>query len=339
MALLHFDVKSVSRGKGSSAVQRAAYVSREKLRDERRGRTFDHRARGGLEHSEILKPGAATAAPAWSADRAALWNRAEQAEPRRNARVAREYVLGLPHELSAEARLDLARTFAQRISDRYGTAVDLAVHRAPPGGDERNHHAHVLSSTRVMTGEGFGAKSNAELNDTMRRSRGLPTAREEIRQLRHEWAALVNERLQAAELAVRVDARSYWEQGTSQLPKPHLPRGAIYAERAGQHSPVADALRARHAAEQALMTRYAAERAVALAPARGATEGVIDGPATRPTSPAAEAPARSVDDIARRARERWLAMREQNAGVAAGGEKAPGRGRERGRELGVELEL
>jgi hypothetical protein len=272
----------------------------------------------------------------WRSDRATVWNRAEAAEPRRNARVAREYVIGLPHELSAEDRLDLARTFAQRISDRYGTVVDLAVHRAPPGGDARNHHAHVLSSTRVLTEDGLGAKSAAELNDETRRSRGIPTAREEIRQLRHEWAALVNERLQAAELSIRVDARSLWEQGSARLPQPHIPREAIYRERSGERSALADALRSRHAEQQALQTQYAAQVARPGVPdptpigvdATAVTRAV---PASAPPYPS-EAPPLSADETRRRSVERWLAMQEQGTGACV----QPATGREPGEERSIQ---
>ena len=42
-----------------------------------------------------------------------------------NARVAREYLVVLPVELTPAQRLDLARGFSQELSDRYRFAVDL----------------------------------------------------------------------------------------------------------------------------------------------------------------------------------------------------------------------
>ncbi|PMY01019.1 hypothetical protein C1Y22_36800, partial [Pseudomonas sp. MPR-R2A5] len=81
----------------------------------------------GLLYSEILThPGAQGAD--WARDRATLWNHAEAVERNWNARVAREYTIALPHELGSDARILLARGFAQSLADRYRTAVDLAVH-------------------------------------------------------------------------------------------------------------------------------------------------------------------------------------------------------------------
>src|SRR3546814_17337894 len=50
---------------------------------------------------------------------------------------------------------DLA--FAEDIRDRYGVAVDAAIHAPHDYGDDRNHHAHVMTTTRVVDAEGLGA--------------------------------------------------------------------------------------------------------------------------------------------------------------------------------------
>ena len=95
-------------------------------------------------------------APAWANDRAALWNAAEQAETRKNSTVAREYEIALPAELSAEARRELALGLAREISERHGVAVDVAIHAPGREGDQRNHHAHLLTTTRRIGPEGLG---------------------------------------------------------------------------------------------------------------------------------------------------------------------------------------
>ncbi len=77
------------------------------------------------------------------ADRSTLWNAAEFAEKRKDARVAREFEVALPHELSAEERLEAAREMAQELADRYGAAVDFAIHAPHEASDVRNHHAHI----------------------------------------------------------------------------------------------------------------------------------------------------------------------------------------------------
>ncbi len=340
VAICQFQVKSVSRGQGSSVVQRSAYVSRSSVRDEQQGRTHDYRARGGLVHSEILLPGhVAGAADGWARDRTTLWNRAEAAERRANARVGREYVVALPHELGADQRLELARSFARAVGERYGTAVELAVHSAPPGGDVRNHHAHVLASTRELTATGFGAKSAAELNDSTRRARGLPSAREELRQLRHGWAALANERLEAAGRSERIDARSLWEQGSSRVPQPNLPRAAVYAERCGQHSPVAEELRARHALEQRRMDECAAEYARVRVASGARPERVVERSTPEPAMRREAMDATpDVDAVRRRSIERWLAYRaDPGRAQALNGGAARAAERSLDRDAGFEL--
>jgi hypothetical protein len=209
MAIMFLNVRSVSRSRGGNAVAKAAYVARERIADARTGKVYDYRRVPGLEHAEILLPETTAGFGAdWARDRAALWNRAESSEPRANARVAREYTVALPHELPREARHALAKEFAQRIADRYGTAVDLALHGPTARGDTRNYHAHILATTRELTADGLGAKATIELNTHRRRARDLQHVAYEFRELRRNWAELANDRLREAHLDVRLEPRS-----------------------------------------------------------------------------------------------------------------------------------
>jgi MobA/MobL family len=209
MAIMFLSVTSVSRGRGGSAVAKAAYVARERLHDARTGTTRDYRRVPGLEHAEIMLPaGGAAGGAEWARDRATLWNSAESAERNRNARVAREYTVALPHELTREARLGLAREFAQNVADRYGTAVDLAVHGPTARGDPRNHHAHILATTRELTADGLGRKATIELGTRERRALGLQHIAHEFRALRAQWAELANKRLREAHVEARLEPRS-----------------------------------------------------------------------------------------------------------------------------------
>jgi len=334
MALMHFQVKSVSRSNGSNAVARAAYISREKLRDELIRQTFDFRARGGLDHAEILVPSdASTWTRAWAADRANVWNTAEAHETRVNSRVAQEYVVALPHELTGPARLTLARDFAQSLADRYHVVADLAVHQPPPDNDPRNHHAHILTTTREVTATGLGPKATFAYNDDRRRFYELPSNAEEIRLLRHEWADRVNAQLREANLSITVDARSYWEQGIAKAPRRHLSSAVMRLERAG----IATDARARALREQAElqghMTAHAekqareAERGIAAAAAQGPPPGGGPPPVARPLT---------LEERDARALERWLAYREA---LAAGREPEKGRELVRARDLGAEFEI
>jgi len=84
-AQFYMATRSVRRGAGESAVAAAAYQSGEKLYDARTGEAQDYRRRYGVVASGITLP--QTGGPAWT--REELWNAAEAAERRRDARVAR----------------------------------------------------------------------------------------------------------------------------------------------------------------------------------------------------------------------------------------------------------
>ena len=108
MAIYHLSVKPVSRGVGRSATAAAAYRSASQVADRTTGQVFDYTRKSGVEHAEIVLPTEAAKRDInWPREREQLWNVAEEAEKRKDARVAREYEVALPHELSA-ARADRA---------------------------------------------------------------------------------------------------------------------------------------------------------------------------------------------------------------------------------------
>ena len=91
----HLSVKTVSRSAGRSATAAAAYRAGVEITDERTGEIHDYTRKGGVVSADLLLP---ADAPEWAADRAALWNAAEQAEKRKNSTVAREFEIALPAE-------------------------------------------------------------------------------------------------------------------------------------------------------------------------------------------------------------------------------------------------
>ncbi|WP_162129817.1 MobA/MobL family protein, partial [Sinorhizobium fredii] len=100
MAINHLSAKPISRSSGRSAVASAAYRCAVRLTNERDGLVHDFTRKEGVEHTEIVLPEGVSAD--WALDRSTLWNAAEFAENRKDARVAREFEIALPHELSAE---------------------------------------------------------------------------------------------------------------------------------------------------------------------------------------------------------------------------------------------
>jgi ATP-dependent exoDNAse (exonuclease V) alpha subunit len=317
MAIYFLNMKTFGRAGGSSAASAAAYRAGERIHDERTGKTYDHSQRQDVMHKEIVLPSQfADEEVAWARDRASLWNAAEGAETRKNARVAREYLVALPVELSPPQRLDLVRGFSRELADRYGFAVDFAIHapRDYPGSDPRNFHAHLLSTTREVRVEGLGAKTTLDMSDTNRRQLGLKPAINELLHVRERWATVTNEALQEARIATRVDHRSLDAQGIDREPQPHIPRAAFEMERHGYRSEVAERIRAEHQARVQARLERAGGREVPIRTESGVTEpAVAQRAAAEPAASVPPAPPQSIEDIQRAARENWLRLRQSQS--------------------------
>jgi|TARA_R110000744_G_scaffold377735_1_gene493044 hypothetical protein len=206
MASYHLSVKTIKRSAGRSATAAAAYRVGERIECQREGRVHDYTRKQGIEETFILTP---KDAPDWAQDRSRLWNEAEASETRRNSVTAREWELALPSEISAEDRSQITRDFAQELVSRYGVAVDVAIHAPHREGDQRNHHAHVLTSTRKLEAGGFTAKTR--VLDSAK------TGGVEIEQMRGLWAELQNRALERVGEVERVDHRSLEKQRETAL--------------------------------------------------------------------------------------------------------------------------
>ena len=293
MAVYFLNIKTFGRSGGSSAAGASAYRAGERIRDERTGKVYDHSDRQDVLYKEILLPGKFAGDDMdWACDRSNLWNAAERAETRSNARVAREYLVALPVELSQGQRIALVRGFSQELSDRYGFALDLAIHapRDFPGSDPRNFHAHLLATTREAMLSGLGAKTTLEMSDDHRRGRGLEPAIHELLHVRARWATVTNQALELAHVAARIDYRSLAAQGVDREPRPQIPRAAFEMERHGYRSVLAERMREEYRARlQSRLERAAVPQTAAAAPT---------------------AAVQSLEDIRRQAREDWLRLRQ-----------------------------
>jgi len=220
LAIYHLSTKPVSRSSGRSAVASAAYRCAVLLTNHRDGLVHDFTRKEGVEHKEIVLPEGVFAN--WALDRSALWNAAEFAEKRRDARVAREFEIALPHELSPEGRLKAARAFAQDLANRYGAAVDFAIHSPGEHGDIRNHHAHVLMTTRQLGKTRLGEKTYLEHKNARLLANGMATTDMQLRDIRQAWEGIANRQLQREGLDVRIDHRSHMERGLELSPTEHM---------------------------------------------------------------------------------------------------------------------
>jgi hypothetical protein len=229
-------VNSVSRGEGRSATAAAAYRACCAIDCEREGRTHDYNRKRGLEHAEIVLP---PGAPAWAAERSALWNAAELRERngkrgknagafKADAATAREFFFSFPAELSAAGRLRAARAIALHLVQAHGVAADLAIHQPGKEGDERNFHCHMLTTTRRLGADGLGEKTRewAELKSGAKLAKAL----------RAFIAATLNAELKAEGQAdaVFVEHRSFKERGSSQKPQQHQGPGKTHEVRKRQ---------------------------------------------------------------------------------------------------------
>ena len=225
MAIFHLSAQVIGRSSGRSSTAAAAYRAAARIVDERTGEIHDFTHKQGVRESFILAP--ALAAP-WMHDRSQLWNGVERVEKRKDAQLAREIEVSLPHELSHEQRRRLLFEFVNDEFISQGMIADVAMHRPGQQGDRRNEHAHIMLTMRRTEGGDFGQKAREWNNSEL------------IEKWRASWAKRVNEALADHEVSARVDHRSFVRQalavghdvGLSPLPSLHLgPKAAALEKR------------------------------------------------------------------------------------------------------------
>jgi hypothetical protein len=223
MAQFRLEVQAIKRADGRSAVAAAAYRAATRLHDRRLEMAFDYTAKGGVVFAGVMAP---EAAPTAFRDRETLWNAAEAADKRADSRTAREVLISLPHELSDDQRHALVRAFVRDSLVARGMIADYAIHDPDAHGDQRNHHAHILVTTRRVTAEGFGLKGRDWDN---------PDA---VKALRLEWCEVQNRHLRQhlGKDAPQVSHHSLADQGQDKEPTIHLGPAASGMERRGEAS-------------------------------------------------------------------------------------------------------
>ena len=216
MAIYHFSVKTISRSTGRTASGSAAYRAAEKITGPN-GELYDYSRKKGVSYTEIILP-----TNVENLGRQELWNEVDKAEKRKNSTIAREYEIALPAEITPQERKELASEFGRYIVDRYNVAADVVIHEARD--ENKNYHMHVLTSTRVLTGNGFGAKTRIlDAHDT---------GKNEIKGIRFEWERMINNVLERNGIE-KVSCLSLYEQGIERLPQIHVGVSATAIERKG----------------------------------------------------------------------------------------------------------
>lgn len=126
MALYHFSVRNVSRGKGQMVVASAAYISGQRIFDSYYNKIHDYTSKSGVIFTEILTP---EYVPERLTDRETLWNEVEHVERNNKAQLAYSFDIALQNELTLEENIRLAKEFCQEQFVARGMIVDLAVMR------------------------------------------------------------------------------------------------------------------------------------------------------------------------------------------------------------------
>ena len=147
MAIYHLEAKVVSRGAGRSAVAASAYLSCSRLYNDYDGIQHDYTKKQGLVWQEVFLP---EYAPQEWQDREKLWNAVEEVETAKDSRLAREFVVALPIELSREQQIELLQDFIREQFVSDGMCADAAIHDT----DGHNPHAHILLTVRPLDERG-----------------------------------------------------------------------------------------------------------------------------------------------------------------------------------------
>ncbi|MGN0354860.1 MAG: MobQ family relaxase, partial [Muricoprocola sp.] len=259
MSLYHFSVKQVSRGKGQTVVNSAAYISGKKLHNDYYEEVHDYTRKRGVIYDEIMLP---DYVPDRFSDRQTLWNEVEFAEKGKKAQLAYSFDIALQNELTMEENIELAREFCQEQFVSRGMTVDMAVHEGKSSDLELadNPHFHVLIPIRPMNQDGtWGKKQRREykLDEDGNRIRdengkyifsAVSTTGWNSQQLlevwRSQWADKVNMKFKENGLAARIDHRSYEKQGIELIPTIHERYEVRAMEKKGIRTVVGDLNRA-----------------------------------------------------------------------------------------------
>ena len=242
MANFHFNVNVISRSKhtmfgrlrkGRSVVGNAAYITKQKLYDRYTEQTYDRRSDGSSVPiiGVRLPPGA----PQSFKDLQTLMDELNAAEKRKDAQMARSYILSLPIELTLSQQIELVEDYIAKNFTSRGQVAVFGIHlnEANLHGREhlppvekitRNPHVHILVPFRAVDCYGF--------LPTKKESRSTNNPKYLI-SLRKEWAEDQNRFFERLGLDCRVSPESLIKQGDSREAAIYLGHATIAMERKG----------------------------------------------------------------------------------------------------------
>ncbi|OWV71202.1 conjugal transfer protein TraA [Rhizobium sp. R339] len=271
MAIMFVRAQVISRGAGRSIVSAAAYRHRAQMMDEQAGTSFSYRGgTGELMHEELALPDdipdwlrSAISGQSVSKASEVFWNAVDAFERRADAQLARELIVALPEELTRAENIALVREFVSDNLTSKGMIADWVYHDK-----DGNPHIHLMTTLRPLTEEGFGPKKVAVSGEDGKPLRVVTTDRpngrivyklwagdkETMKAWKISWAEAANRHLALAGHDIRLDGRSYAEQGLDGIAQKHLgPEKAALARKGRElHFAPADLARRQEMADRLL---------------------------------------------------------------------------------------
>lgn len=226
MASYHCSVKTGSRGIGAA---HADYIAREgryaSLSENERREGESHAAYieriGKFAKYEDLAYKETGNLPSWATSSQDFWRTAEEME-RANGRIYAEIEVALPNELTREQQIELVKEFIkEQIGERHVYTVGIHDKPAALNPSEKNVHAHIMFSERINDGIERGKNEYFKRYNSKHPERGGckkddrftgDNKRENIRDVRAEWAAIQNKYLERYGHEARVDHRNLEDQ-------------------------------------------------------------------------------------------------------------------------------
>ena len=260
MAIYHCSISNVSRAKGSSSCATLAYISGEKVRDERTGELYSYNRQERVVSVGTILP---QSAPAEYVDNKVLFNAIEKHETADNARTAKKIQVALPRELGLNEQKNIVEDYIRHNITKEGYCATYAIH---DGGKTGNYHAHILIANRPLNAKGeWSVKSRkvyamdetgkripvidettGKQKERIRPGKGVEKlwkrvnveqnpldTKDYLQKLRKEWAVEVNKHLDPSQ---QIDHRSNADRGIDDTPTIHEGYAARAMEERGEVS-------------------------------------------------------------------------------------------------------
>ncbi len=249
---------------GHSAVDKAAYISRETMYCEYDGMTYYPKYSEDLVHNEVMLP---ENAPVEYKDPSVLWNSVEMTEKGNNAQLARTYRVELPNEWSYELATNVMRDYIKRNFVDKGMCVQFAIHDSENWKTgQRNLHCHMMMTLRSIDEQGqwmakqkkvYLTDENGERIPVMDKKTGQQKVDKQNRKQwkcttisTNDWSNRENAKIWRKNLTDTInyvnkklgmtenfwEYRSFKDQGLDIIPQIHLGEKAAAMERIGIHT-------------------------------------------------------------------------------------------------------